>query len=446
MKERKILICRNSSQIALLVALAVPGLAQAARLGLADQSTGMVARSYAGATVSATPSTAFYNPAGLVMLKGNQFEGAFNYYDIRSKFSGTDEPYFGQGTSSGFVESTLVPGSFGVISLPHGMKLGFSVTTPIGGRIKYRPGFVGQYQGTEALLTTIQVGLSLAIPITRTLSIGFGPEINYFQNILALDQNLGVLQPAAGQFSGKSYAFGYNAGVMYRPAPGTRIGLDYRSRISQSVKGVERIGIQLPSIVPPAVDSLLTSLGGLPPAASSASDKWTFPQQISFGVYQRLTPRLAVMASAQWTNWAQQQSLIISDPSTANFTHGAIYTPFDYRNSWTVGVGFDYRATRRLTLMGGAGYDESPVTSKYRQDLLPDANRTSLSAGMSFRLLPNATLMAGYQHIFVQNGSISQTRVGLQPNGTTQTTYSGTLDGTYSLSANVFSTGVVMSF
>lgn len=459
MKRTKIRFSRHLSQISLAVALCAPGIANAAGIGLPEQSTGMIARSFAGATVEATPSTAYYNPAGLVLLQGNQFEGSFNYYDINSRFTGSND-YNGQingpQTVHGFVESTLVPGSFGVVSLPYGMKLGFSVTTPFGGRVKYPyvspNGFAGQNQGTEALLTSIQVGLSLAIPITSKLSIGFGPELNYFQNKLGLNENFlpgapGLLQiTAAGGYSGKSYALGYNVGVMYRPTSTTRIGIDYHSRIDQKTKGVERIYPNCSGALCSTTIPLLQSSGLYPPAFSSASDKWTFPQQVSFGIYQKVTPRLAVMASAEWTNWAQQQSLIISDPSTAPYTFGAIYTPFKYRNTWTAGLGFDYSATHRLTVMGGVGFDESPVTTKTRQDLLPDANRKSLSVGFSYKLLPNATLQAGYQHIFVANAPITQTRYGLQPDGSTRSTNSGTLTGNYSLDANVFSTGVTMKF
>ncbi|MCF3946338.1 outer membrane protein transport protein [Acidiphilium sp. AL] len=416
------------------------GAAHAAGLGLIAQSTGALAHAFGGVTVNATPSTAYYNPAGMVLISGNQFEGDLNYYDINSSFTGSST-VLGSGTGKNFVESTLVPGNFGVISLPHGVKLGFSITTPIGGRIKYAPDFVGQFQGNEALITSVQIGLDVAIPITRKLSIGFGPEINYFQNILGLNQNLAPFPAAEGQFKGQSYAFGYNIGAMYQFSPSTRIGIDYRSKIGQTVKGPESVHLD------PSLYNLLSAFNAAPPIASNAFDRWTFPQQISFGIYQQVTPRLSLMASAQWTNWAQQQALVITDPSTIGFTLGSIYTPFKYRNTWTVGLGANYVAAPGLTLMGGVGYDESPVTAATRQDLLPDANRVLLGAGLTYQIMPMATLQLGYQHIFVASAPINQTRSGLNADNSLNTAgAAGTLTGTYNLSANVFSTGVILKF
>ena len=418
------------------------GLAQAGGLGLPDQSTGAIAHAFGGVTVNATPSTAYYNPAGMVLIKGDQIEGDLNFYDISSNFTGSDTTFNNgaPGTDRHFVESTLVPSNFGVISLPHGIKIGFSITTPIGGRIKYAPNFVGQYQGNEALLTTIQAGFDIAIPITSKLSIGFGPEINYFQNILGLNQNLAPFPGAEGRFQGQGYGFGYNVGVMYQFSPSTRIGIDYRSKISQKIKGVEAVDL------PPALGSLLTALHAGPPGYSSASDRWTFPQQISFGLYQQVTQRLSLMASAEWTNWAADHALIITDPATIGFTLGSIYTPFNNRNTWTLGLGGNYLVNSKLTLMGGVGYDESPTTAATRNDLLPDANRIELGAGLTYKILPMATVQMGYQHIFIGRAPITQSRIGLTATNTLEPGGAGTLTGTYHLSANVFSTGVIVKF
>ncbi len=418
------------------------GLAQAGGLALPGQSTGAIARAFGGVAVNATPSTSYYNPAGMVLIKGNQGEGDLNFFDINSSFTGSDTAINNgaPGSAKHFVESTLVPGNFGVNSLPYGLKFGFSVTTPLGGRIKFAPNFVGQYQGTEALLTTVQLGLDLAIPITRKLSIGFGPEINLFQDYLSQNVNLAPFPAAGGEFRGQGYGFGYNVGLMYQFSPSTRIGIDYHSKISQKIKGVEAV------YLPAQLASLLAAIHAGPPAYSSASDRWTFPQQVTFGLYQQVTPRLAVMASAQWTNWVADHALILNDPSIIGFTGGSIYTPFNNRNTWTLGLGANYAVNTKLTLMGGVGYDETPTSAATRNDLLPDANRVELGAGLTYQLFRFATVQMGYQHIFISPGAIRQTRFGLSATNQLETGSSGTLTGNFHLSANVFSTGLIIKF
>ena len=128
------------------------------------------------------------------------------------------------------------------------------------------------------------------------------------------------------------------------------------------------------------------------------------------------------MASAEWTDWQQAGNLDITDPSSAPFTGGGIFTPFKYRDAWTVGAGADYFPIPRIKLMGGVGYDETPVLTQYRNDLLPDNNR-----------------------VMVAGAAIDQTRQSLGPTGLTPT-QAGTLTGQYTLSADVFSTGFILKF
>jgi long-chain fatty acid transport protein len=151
------------------------------------------------------------------------------------------------------------------------------------------------------------------------------------------------------------------------------------------------------------------------------------------------------MASAEWTDWQQAGNLDITDPSSAPFTGGGIFTPFKYRDAWTVGAGADYFPIPRIKLMGGVGYDETPVLTQYRNDLLPDNNRVMVSGGFAVQLLSNMKLEAAYAHYFIAGAAIDQTRQSLGPTGLTPT-QAGTLTGQYTLSADVFSTGFILKF
>ncbi len=445
-----------------LAAVAAVSLAYAAGTGLPTQDTDSIALSYAGATVNDGPAIAYTNPAGMVLIKGNEIEGDLNFYDINSHFSGQDTT--SPGTTAGgattenhFLEATLIPSTFAVNSLPLGIKFGLTVTTPNGGRIKYPNNFVGRYQGTEALLTEVQAGFMLAVPITDSLSIGGGPILDYFQNYVSLDQNEGALNSATsggngaeGRFRSSSYSLGYDVGAMYQFSPDSRVGLNYHSKITHDFKGTETIGLgSLPQTLGPL--GMITNALGLPsllpPYASPATDKFIFPQTVSFGFYQRLNKQLDVMVSAQWTDWQQAGDLLIADQSTNSYTGGIIYTPFHYRNTWTVGVGADYypAAVPKLKLMAGVGYDETPVRAAYRNDLLPDNNRFMVSVGAAYQVLPNMTAKVAYAHYFIAPTAIMQTRQSLSSSGPTATS-AGTLNGEYNLSANVFSSGVDLRF
>jgi long-chain fatty acid transport protein len=113
-------------------------------------------------------------------------------------------------------------------------------------------------------------------------------------------------------------------------------------------------------------------------------------------------------------------------------------------------VGADYYPIPKLKLMGGVGYDETPVQAAYRNDLLPDNNRFMVSGGFSYQVLHNLKASVAYAHYFIAPTAIMQSRMPLNPPAASLTSAlassAGTLNGEYNLSANVFSTGMVLSF
>ncbi len=442
--------------VALLGSTALGHAAFAAGIGVPEQDSYAIAESTGGETTQAVPSISYYNPAGMVLINGDEVETDATYYDIHSDVNSTLIPNAAApngpgltGHATGFVESTAVAHAFGVFSLPGGVKAGFSITEPDAGRVKYPSDFAGNYEGDEALLTDIQLGLDVAVPVYGGLSVGGGPVIDYFQSVLGTTQNLplGLAAEtphgdgAIGHFTGKSYAFGYNVGAMYQFTPAARVGIDYRSQIKHDPKGNELVDQG-------ALGALLGDLG--PPPASKGFDNFLFPQTVSFGGFYQLTPEWAVMGNAQWEDWSAYKTLYINDPTNAQtFLVGPNIAPvvenFQFRNAWTVGVATEYTPVfmPKLKLMSGVGYDETPVPSAlYRVTGLPDDNRVLLGFGGAYQLSPHTTVQGAYAHYFIQNGGIRDNRTN-QNGGTA---YAGTLVGEYKLSADVFDVGLVSTF
>jgi long-chain fatty acid transport protein len=458
---RRLALGAGLGAAALAAAMSYANTARAGGIGLPLQDTDTLGTAFGSAATDDSPAIAYNNPAGMVLIQGNEFEGDIQYYDINSHFAGRDTlsdgtSPSGSNTAKGFLESTFVPGTFAVNSLPFlGAKLGITVTAPNGGRIKYPDSFVGRYQGLEALLTEVQIGVPVAVPITDKLSVAAGPEIDFFQNYENLNNNESSLNAqtpdgdgAAGRFRGSNYAVGFEAGAMYQLSPDTRFGLAYHSKITHDIKGTETVGINN------SLRDELTALSAIvpslapPPYGSPGQDRFILPQFVTFGVYQKLSPQLAFMASAEWENWASVSPLIISDAALAPLAGGSIYTPFHYRNTWTLGAGLNYFPVQApgLKLMGGVGYDETPVPdAAARNDLVPDNNRIMVSVGTAYQIRKNLKLQAAYSHFFLENSAINQSRESLTATGLAPTA-AGTLVGNYAIDVNVFSTGLVLSF
>jgi long-chain fatty acid transport protein len=61
----------------------------------------------------------------------------------------------------------------------------------------------------------------------------------------------------------------------------------------------------------------------------------------------------------------------------------------------------------RITLRGGVGYEVTPVTDQVRIPILPDNDRVWLSAGFSYKVLPNLITDVGVSHLWVKDSSIN---------------------------------------
>lgn len=446
---------RHTALVSVVFFAALPFAASAASIGLVEQGTGAVASATADETTTSDPSIAYYNPAGMVLVQGNQVEGALTYYDIHSSFSGTDNAVGRIGSTtnsaSGFETSTALPDTFAVFSLPwDGIKIGFTLTSPDGTREKFAPDFTGDPQANEANVTQVNVAAPIAIPLGHGVSIGFAPSIDWMQAIVGLTQNYPAFDAlttggrgVAGSFHGQNYAFGYDAGAMYQYDDATRFSINYRSKITHDLKGTETLEVG-------QLGGLLKLVGLSVPGASSADTKLVTPASISFGAFHQLTPQIAIMANALWTEWQGVPGLVIGDPAIASpfVLNGSIDNPFHYRNTWTVGVATQYTPIQlpKLRLTAGVGYDETPITTEYRNNVLPDNNRIMLGFGGDYHLTQHIKLSGSYGHYFLAGAAMNYSRKTLLANGSTADSNSGTLSGLAKESADVFSTALTVAF
>jgi long-chain fatty acid transport protein len=291
-----------------LIAL-TPG-ARASGFGLREGSADWLGNAFAGDPAKGyDASTAYTNPAGMALLNDDEFEGAISYIAPSAKFTGSNtDPLTGgnvSGVDGGNSVSPAASGAtFGVLDLGPNWRVGFSVTAPYGNRTSYPSDFVGRYQSLVSAITDINLGLAVSYKVNDHLSIGGGPNFDYFDARLTQNLNVPVLSAATGQdpnadVHGNSIGIGYNLGVMYQFDADTRIGIDYRSRIRHNISGEQKITVpEIYSQLSPAAVSLLNA------SSSAATTSVTLPDSLSAGIYHQMTPQWAVMGSVEWTDWS----------------------------------------------------------------------------------------------------------------------------------------------
>ena len=422
------------SLTSILVALTVNSTASVAFAGgfaLNEQSVKGLGNAFAGSAATADDaSTIFFSPAGLTRLPDNSFFGAsyviFPTIIFQNQGSNvaTGVPLSGGNGGEAGVD-IIVPNLYAAWSVSDRLKLGIGINVPFGLSSKYDSNWVGRYQAVESKLTTININPTVAAKLSDNLSVGAGLNIQYAETTLSNAINFGLIGQSVGlptqsqqadgfvKVSGSDWSVGYNLGVMYEPSKTTRVGLSYRSPITQDIRGNADFTV-------PASARALTARGQFTDTGANAV--LNLPDTLSLAVYQELNPRLAIVGDVTWTNWSRFKELRVQfdNPVQADTVQ-----PENWNDTYRFGVGANYAVSDRLTLRTGITYDPSPVSEEFNTPRLPGGDRTLLGFGASYRPSKSFNFDIGYTHVFVNDSDINQSS---STAGTLKGTFEGGVD------------------
>lgn len=377
---------------------------------ISEATVSGLGRAFAGAGVAGDDvSDMFYNPAGMFLAEGRQFQIGLSVLNNEFKFKGTGTPFGGPGDDGGTTEA--VPNLYYVFPENGKFKYGVSVTAPFGLTTEYNNDWAGRYQALKTSLTTIDINPALAYQVNDMVSIGGGVIIEYADAELSQARLLGAGMPdGKSKVDGDNWELGYNLGIMFAPSDATRFGLGYRSKIKQTLDGNLKV----------------TAPNGATLVSSGAEATVTLPETVYLSAFHSLNEKVDLMASARYTNWSRFEELRIK------FDNGLpdSVTPENWDDTWTLSIGGAYHLNNQWTLRAGYAHDESPVSEEYRTARIPDSDREWLTLGASFAANQNMTIDFGYAHVFADDAPINETTVLAGP-PTSPTVVSGNLSGKY---------------
>ena len=326
-----------------------------AEIGLA--STGYGARAQ-------DASTAFTNPAGMTRLAGTQFLAAGQLDYGRTNFgigSGTSPAL---GTDSGgnaFGSNGWFPGggAFLSYSVSPELKLGFAMSGNFGGVVQYNDNWVGRYYVQQSKLVGLSFVPSVAYKVTDKLSLGASVNAmyGYYYNTVAINipdaLRPGVVVPiqrAAGdaqlKLTDNTWGWGGSLGLLYEFDSRTRVGLTWNSQVNLDFSA-------------PAQFSNLGALGTNLQAAgllnSTVNVGIKVPQQVMGSVFAQLNDKWALLGSIGWQQWSKfgQVQLGIDNPNNPI----SLTTNLNFKDTWHVAAGAQYRINEPWTLNFGIAYD-----------------------------------------------------------------------------------------
>lgn len=407
---------------ATVIAMMSSQVAHAGAFSLYTESSAAAIGNYAAgiAAEAADASTAWYNPAGLVLLKKQEmvFSGVGVFPS--SKLTGTStfatvdipEVYVQSFTGLQGSEDAVVPAFHYALPLGERAAFGLSVVAPFGLSTQYGETSPVRYAATLTDLRTIDVSPDIAGKLTDNLSFGLGLDLQYarvkFNGVLGAP-TLAFLNPLATPTTfdstldneGNSFGIGFHTGLLGAFNDNhTRIGLNYQSKISQRFTGTSTLTGRLADTEFPASPTAVFSDDLL------YSNTVSLPDVLTLSGYQDVNAKLALLGSIVYTGWSSFKTIqlnnVVIGPSMLTDT----VSTENYRDSWRVAVGANYHVTDKWMMRVGGGYDQSPTVDSERDIRLPDANRWALSVGAHYQPYPSVGLDVGYSYLFAGNNPL----------------------------------------
>ena len=460
---------RGTLVVAAAVGAAFAGQAGASGFALIEQNASGLGNAYSGAAAAAEDaSTIYFNPAGMTRLPGRQAVGSLTAVKPSTKFNinGNQPCTQTSAVSAGALPPLITTGctnsggDAGDWGFPISAYLswqltpelwaGIGVGAPFGLKTEWDSGWVGRFHGIKSDLMTVNINPSVAWKVNEMFSLGAGFSAMYIDAELSnsvdysaiaaspgFPGGLGNITAATCANSGpgptncegvatvkaNSWAWGWNLGAMINFSPNTRVGLAYRSTVTQDLEGDVSFSNR---------PTTAAFAGALPNSGVKATVK--LPDSASVALSHSMD-RWQFLADYTWTGWDSIQNLSIyrSGATSCCLTNTAL----NFKNSWRVGLGVNYQLNPEWKLRGGIAYDTTPVQDAYRTPRLPDEDRTWLSIGAQWTLSKQATIDFGYAYLFVKDASSNLPSVDSSPPAGFTSTPRGNLVGNYSANVNI---------
>ena len=397
------------------------------------QSVNAQSTANAAAAEAADASTIFYNPAGLTKLDSSQISVNANIvlpsirYEADSATDFTGLPV--QGSKNGKItKTTVAPHIYGAYKVNDDLTVGLGVYVPFGSATEYEKDSVLRHNINKLGLTSIAVEPVAAWKLNNRHSFGAGIIAQHTSAELRKYADWGIPQKAAmlkatpsnpagaaaiqadghADVKGSDWGFGYQLAWMWDINDRARVGVNYRSKVSHTLKGDAEWAADGAAAKTMWDTNKLAPLGYT--ANEKASVKIVTPESLSVHGMYKVSDKTNLFGDITWTRHSRfnKAELVFEKEKTIGINKKSDRTTItpNWRNTYKVGLGGSYQISEPLQLRAGIAFDKSPVrNADYRMNSLPDGNRIWFSAGMKYNIGKNHVVDAAYTHIHINDTS-----------------------------------------
>jgi long-chain fatty acid transport protein len=374
--------------------------ADASGFYLQEQSVRGWGRANSGEVADQGPASLWWNPAAIG--GAGEASAAFGATAIspRGKIRDVDTlidrpaappaPVGGLARLDDPIQRGLVPNSAFALPVNDRIALGLAITAPFSFTSDYDPSGWQRYSAIRTRLVTLDIQPSLAVAATDWLSVGAGLNIEYGDAWLS--NALPNLAPGSAdarlRLTGDGWDLGWSAGLQLRPAKRLTVGLAYKSAVDHKLKG----RVDISGFTGPLASRNLRA---------ETAARFTTPWQLLFGVRAGVTEGLTLNAQAVHFGWSKFDRIDVAAPLSNAIVQ-------NYKNTWSIAVGFDQQFGERLTLRAGVQIDPTPTRDASRDPRVPDGDRVDYNAGASYRFSDRLWLDAAAGYTDVEDSPISR--------------------------------------
>lgn len=329
-------------------------------------------------------STIFFNPGGLSRLKGIQAYGSINLVTPNVKYVQTPSGGYSATTRS----HTTTPFAVyigGPVKKDSKIGIGVGIYTPFGSRADWGESWTGRYVVQSISLSSIFFQPTVSYAINDMVSVGAGfvygiGKVDITRAIPVMDVNGNDGQ---ANLKGNAHGVGFNLGIQLKATDDLQFGLSYRSKVNMKVNDGD------------ATFTVPQSLAANFPNTTFNS-RLPLPEIITAGLGYRFTKDFMVQADVVFAGWKTYDSLSFdfAENKAVKDTHD----PRSYRNTVAFRLGAHYNICRELAVMAGGAYDPTPTRSNLLSPDAVDANRITLSCGVTYEPLSRLNVMAALNY------------------------------------------------
>lgn len=326
-----------------------------------------------------------------------------------------------------FLDTSVGAANFYTRQLTPDIFFGISFTVPWATKSDYPRTAISRYVATSTSLRTYNLNPILAYKVTKDLSIGGGPNLQFYTADFAtmVDSTGGkAADPATdvqSRIKAKSFSVGFTVGAEYQATQATRVGVSYRSAIVHKFDGESRLTSDNASALQTVMEGLnLTGSDG------AAKFKINTPSIANIGVAHQMTDKLELYGSAMLIGWSRFKD------TTVQFSNNfpTVVVDNNWNNSWYLAVGAGYQVTSAVKVRTGIAYDWTPTVTGVRNPRAPNADRVYAGAGFTYQTASTWKLDFSYAHCFFEDAKIALAGGNNIPRGT--------LNGVAKIDANIF--------